>query len=187
MTQNDWQNGRWQGARQAFSPNFHPRETGDAVSLVVLHNISLPPFEYGTGAVEKLFTNQIRHEEHPFFSLIHTLRVSSHFFISREGETVQFVSCSDTAYHAGVSSFHGREKCNAFSVGIELEGCDFEPFSEAQYRALENLLSALCRQYPIEAVTGHQDIAPGRKTDPGHFFDWQRIEKMGFPVDRNAV
>ena len=114
----DWQQGWWQPARRAFSPNFEPRAESETVSLVVLHNISLPPFEYGTGAVEKLFTNRIAPDEHPFFSVIHTLRVSSHFLITREGEAVQFVSCDDMAYHAGVSSFRGRKKCNAFSVGI---------------------------------------------------------------------
>jgi len=132
-TPNLWQNGWWQPARRASSPNFSAREAGEKISLAVLHNISLPPFEYGTGAVEKLFTNSIDEAEHPFYSIIKDLRVSSHFFIARTGETVQFVSCNDTAYHAGVSSFDGREKCNGFSVGIEIEGCDFEPFTEAQY------------------------------------------------------
>lgn len=176
---NDWQQGWWRPARRAESPNFSPRENGETASLVVLHNISLPPFEYGTGAVEKLFTNRIRPEEHPFFSAIHRLRVSSHFFIARTGETVQFVSCDNAAYHAGVSSFRGREKCNGFSIGIELEGCDFEPFTDAQYQSLNALLRALAAQYPIEAVTGHQHIAPGRKSDPGHFFDWRRANTRG--------
>lgn len=183
-TPNLWQNGWWQPARRASSPNFCAREAGEKVSLAVLHNISLPPFEYGTGVVEKLFTNSIDEAEHPFYSIIKDLRVSSHFFIARTGETVQFVSCNDTAYHAGVSSFDGREKCNGFSVGIEIEGCDFEPFTDAQYAALLPLLSALMEQYPIEAVTGHQNIAPDRKTDPGHFFDWPRLEAAGFPVRR---
>ena len=180
----NWRQGRWQGARQAVSPNCEARAPGETVNLVVLHNISLPPFEYGGGAVEKLFTNQIRADEHPFFSVIEHLRVSSHFFIARTGETVQFVSCDEMAYHAGVSSFRGREKCNAFSIGIELEGCDFEPFSEEQYQSLHTLLRALHQAYPIEAVTGHQDIAPGRKSDPGHFFDWTRLQNAGFTVER---
>ncbi|MGF6147004.1 1,6-anhydro-N-acetylmuramyl-L-alanine amidase AmpD [Kingella potus] len=176
----EWREGRWQGARQAFSPNCGPRPEGERVTLAVIHNISLPPFEYGTGAVEKLFANRINGAEHPFFSVIENLRVSSHFFIARTGETVQFVSCGDAAYHAGVSSFRGRAGCNAFSVGIEMEGCDFEPFAEAQYAALRRLLDALLAQYPIEAVTGHEHIAPGRKTDPGHFFDWERVAEWGF-------
>ena len=182
-----WQDGWLQSVRHIPSPNFGPRESKEEVSLVVLHNISLPPFEYGTDAVEKLFANRLGPNDHPFFGLIHTLRVSSHFLIKRDGETVQFVSCDNMAYHAGISSFGGREKCNAFSIGIEMEGCDFEPFAEAQYRSLETLLEALCRRYPVAAITGHQDIAPGRKTDPGYFFDWQRIRQKGFPVNRNTV
>ncbi|WP_373746326.1 1,6-anhydro-N-acetylmuramyl-L-alanine amidase AmpD [Neisseria dentiae] len=181
---NNWQQGWWLPARRTDSPNFGPRGNGETVSLVVLHNISLPPFEYGTGAVEKLFTNRINPAEHPFFSVIHQLRVSSHFFIDRTGETVQFVSCDDAAYHAGVSSFRGREKCNAFSIGIELEGCDFEPFTDAQYQSLNTLLRALAARYPIEAVTGHQHIAPGRKSDPGHFFDWERAKEGGIAIVR---
>ena len=183
----EWQHGRWQGAEQLDSPNFSPREAGSEVSLVVLHNISLPPFEYGSDAVQRLFTNRIDPAAHPFFAQIAGLRVSSHFFIARSGRVQQFVSCDDAAYHAGVSSFRGRDKCNGFSVGIEIEGCDFEPFTEAQYAALETLLAALMRAYPIRAVTGHQDIAPQRKTDPGHFFDWPRLIRTGFPVDRNGA
>ena len=167
------------------SPNCCARPDGETVSLVVLHNISLPPFEYGTGAVQKLFTNRIQAAEHPFFSLLTALRVSSHFFVARTGEVVQFVSCNEMAYHAGVSAFRGRERCNAFSIGIELEGCDFEPFAAEQYAALARLLGAVAARYPIEAVTGHQDIALGRKTDPGHFFDWDAVRAMGFCVDRN--
>ncbi|QNT59499.1 N-acetylmuramoyl-L-alanine amidase family protein [Neisseria musculi] len=180
----NWQQGWWLPARRADSPNFSPRENGETVSLVVLHNISLPPFEYGTGAVEKLFTNRINPKEHPFFSAIHPLRVSSHFFIDRKGAAVQFVSCDDAAYHAGVSSFRGRGKCNAFSIGIELEGCDFEPFTDVQYQSLNILLRALAARYPIEAVTGHQYIAPGRKSDPGHFFDWVRVAEGGIAIVR---
>ena len=179
-----WESGWWLAARRVDSPNFCARAAGEEVSLVVLHNISLPPFEYGNGAVEKLFTNRIDAAEHPFFSILTELRLSSHFLITRTGEAVQFVSCNDMAYHAGVSSFRGREKCNAFSVGIELEGCDFEPFTEAQYRQLVLLLTALRQHYPITAVTGHQDIAPGRKSDPGHFFDWAKLQQYGLPVVR---
>lgn len=180
-----WQNGRWQTATQRVSPNCCPRPEGETVSLVVLHNISLPPFEYGTGAVEKLFTNQISGSEHPFFEQLVDLRVSSHFFITRLGEVVQFVSCDDMAYHAGVSQFHGREKCNTFSIGIELEGCDFEPFAAAQYPALIDLLNAICEHYPITAITGHEHIAPNRKTDPSAFFDWAKL--ANFVVDKNQA
>lgn len=178
-----WQDGRWQVATQRFSPNCCARPHGETVNLVVLHNISLPPFEYGTGAVEKLFTNQISGSEHPFFVQLVDLRVSSHFFITRQGEVVQFVSCNDMAYHAGVSQFRGREKCNAFSIGIELEGCDFEPFAAAQYPALIELLQAICAVYPIDAITGHEHIAPNRKTDPSAFFDWTKL--VDFMVDKN--
>ncbi|MDO5639013.1 MAG: 1,6-anhydro-N-acetylmuramyl-L-alanine amidase AmpD [Neisseria sp.] len=187
MNTNDWQQGWWGGARRLDSPNFCARPADEKISLVVLHNISLPPFEYGNGAVEKLFTNQIDVDEHPFFSILTELRVSSHFLITRAGETVQFVSCDDMAYHAGVSSFRGREKCNEFSIGIELEGCDFEPFTEAQYQCLDTLLRALAAAYPIEAVTGHQDIAPSRKSDPGHFFDWSRAARAGIGIVREAA
>lgn len=183
-----WQAGRWSGARQAVSPNCRARGSDEQVQLVVLHNISLPPFEYGSDAVEKLFTNQISGlEADAFLAGLKDLRVSAHFFVRRDGETVQFVSCDDVAYHAGVSSFRGRDGCNAFSVGIELEGCDFEPFTEAQYTALHELLAALCTRYPIAAVCGHQDIAAGRKTDPGHFFDWHRLTVWQLPVDRNSA
>ncbi|KLT73398.1 N-acetyl-anhydromuranmyl-L-alanine amidase [Neisseria arctica] len=184
MNTENWRQGWWLHARRVDSPNFGKRESGEKVSLVVLHNISLPPFEYGNGAVEQLFTNSIDPHAHPFFSVLTELRVSSHFLITRQGEAVQFVSCDDMAYHAGISSFQGREKCNAFSIGIELEGCDFEPFSEAQYQCLGKLLRALASAYPIEAVTGHQDIAPDRKTDPGHFFDWERVGHWGLNVVR---
>ncbi|ULJ60522.1 1,6-anhydro-N-acetylmuramyl-L-alanine amidase AmpD [Wielerella bovis] len=177
MKENHWVNGRWQNATQLFSPNYCARPEHERISLIVLHNISLPPFEYGSGAVQKLFTNQIVADEHPFFSQLTTLRVSSHFFVTRLGEVVQFVSCDDMAYHAGISSFNGREKCNTFSIGIELEGCDFEPFTEAQYHALLPLLDAICTHYPIDAITGHEHIAPSRKSDPGHFFDWERVAK----------
>lgn len=184
----NWQAGRWMGARQEASPNCRPRQADERVDLVVLHNISLPPFEYGSDAVSRLFTNRIDSgESDAFVAGLKDLRVSAHFFIRRCGETVQFVSCDEVAYHAGVSSFRGREGCNAFSVGIELEGCDFEPFTDRQYGSLNALLAALCAAYPVAAVCGHADIAPARKTDPGHFFDWDDLRAQGFPVDRNGV
>lgn len=185
--QSCWQNGRWLPAVQKDSPNREPRPHGETVRLVVLHNISLPPFEYGGDAVERLFTNRIDPQAHPFFRQLVNLRVSAHFVIERGGRVMQFVSCDETAYHAGVSAFRGETGCNRFSVGIELEGCDFEPFTAHQYRALTALLKDLCAAYPIEAVCGHQDIAPARKTDPGHFFDWHHLEKHGFPIERGAA
>lgn len=181
-----WNKGRLAIATQKHSPNFCSRPEQETISLVVLHNISLPPFEYGSDAVEALFTNSIQAEQHPFFRQLTTLRVSSHFFIRRDGEIIQFVSCDDMAYHAGISQFHGKEKCNAFSIGIEIEGCDFEPYTEAQYTQLTNLLHHICQHYPIQAITGHQHIAPTRKTDPGHFFDWPLLQKQGFPIDFNT-
>ncbi|XXQ68086.1 1,6-anhydro-N-acetylmuramyl-L-alanine amidase AmpD [Neisseriaceae bacterium B1] len=172
----NWHNGRYTLATQRHSPNYEVRAADETISLIVLHNISLPPFEYGSDAVEQLFTNQILADAEPFLAQLMHLRVSSHFFIRRTGEIQQYVSCDDMAYHAGISQFCGREKCNHFSIGIELEGCDFEPFAEAQYGALNILLAEICAKYPIRAITGHQHIAPSRKTDPGHFFDWQRVE-----------
>lgn len=179
-----WSSGCLNTARRVFSPNFSERPAGVEVSLIVLHNISLPPRCYGTGMVEKFFQNRLPVAEHPYFAGIADMRVSSHFFIERTGAPVQFVSCDKMAHHAGVSSFRGRSRCNEFSVGIEIEGCDDEPFTEAQYRTLLPLLRALMRQYPIRAICGHCDIAPARKTDPGPFFDWERLEKAGLPIDR---
>lgn len=180
----NWQHGRWRHATQYHSPNCEARPVANDISLIVIHNMSLPPFEYGSDAITRLFTNQIDETAHPFFSQIKDLRVSAHFVIRRTGEVEQYVSCDDMAYHAGVSSFRGREKCNHFSIGIELEGCDFEPFSEQQYASLMPLLHDLCQKYPITAITGHQHIAPQRKTDPSHFFDWQRLHQAQLPVDK---
>lgn len=163
-------------ARQIPSPNHDPRPDGAAITLVVIHNISLPPGQFGGPGVEQLFTNRLDPAEHPYYEGIHTLRVSAHFFIRRDGELIQFVPCRERAWHAGVSSWRGRERCNDYSIGIELEGTDDQPFSDAQYRRLNQLLPALRAAYPIAAVTGHSDIAPGRKTDPGPFFDWARID-----------
>ena len=178
-----WQHGWTDSATQRPSPNFGTRTRSP--DLVVIHNISLPPFEYGSGSALALFQNQIDAQQHPFFSVIAHFRVSSHFFIDRTGELFQCVSCDDAAYHAGLSAFHGEAACNGFSIGIELEGCDFEPFNEAQYTTLLRLLPQLQAAYPIKAITGHQHIAPERKTDPGHFFDWSRLQSVGLPVDFN--
>ncbi len=174
--------GRLSSAKQYNSPNQEARVDGTVIDLIVLHNISLPPFEYGQGAIHQLFLNQIDANAHPFFSVLVNFRVSSHFVIERNGVVNQFVSCDNMAYHAGVSSFGGREKCNHFSIGIELEGCDFEPFTDEQYSSLIPLLIELQQHYPIKSITGHEHIAPNRKTDPGHFFDWQRLASHGLPV-----
>lgn len=163
-------------ARQVPSPNCDAREHGDP-ELLVIHNISLPPYRYGSHAVEQLFTNSLNPDEDPFFATIRQLRVSSHFFIRRSGQLVQFVPVQARAWHAGVSSWQGRERCNDFSIGVEMEGCDFEPFSDAQYQMLLALVQELRQHLPLQAMTGHEDIAPGRKTDPGPYFDWARVRR----------
>ncbi len=181
-----WKNGWLQHCIHQPSPNFAPRTDPQNVSVVVLHNISLPPFEYGQGAVQRLFTNQLNNnEDDVFLRSLTSLRVSSHFFIERDGTLTQFVSCEDAAYHAGISRFNGKEGCNDFSIGIELEGCDFEPFTSVQYDQLIELLQAICAVFPIRAVTGHEHIAPGRKSDPGHYFQWEKLCKVYLPVVTN--
>lgn len=163
------------------SPNFDARPMESTltagISLIVIHNISLPPGQYGGNGIIELFTNQLNPAEHPYYAEIYTRKVSSHFLIRRNGELIQFVSCLDRAWHAGVSHWQGRERCNDFSVGIELEGSDFEVFEAVQYQILNQLLAALQEAYPIKAIVGHSDIAPGRKTDPGPYFDWDAIHK----------
>ena len=139
----------------------------------------LPPDCFGGPGVAQLFTNTLVADEHPYYATVCDLRVSAHFFIRRNGTLVQFVSADRRAWHAGVSSWQGRERCNDFSVGIELEGCDTQAFTVAQYACLRLLLAALCAHYPIAAVVGHSDIAPGRKTDPGPCFDWAEIGENG--------
>lgn len=162
-------------ARHVPSPNYDERPAGEALCLVVIHNISLPPGEYGGEGVIELFTNRLDPTAHPYYASIQDLRVSAHFLIRRDGELIQFVPCSKRAWHAGVSSWRGRERCNDFSLGIELEGTDDQPFTDAQYAVLNELLAMLYAAYPIEAVVGHSDIAPGRKSDPGPCFDWGRV------------
>jgi AmpD protein len=162
-------------ARHAPSPNCDARPEGAAIELAVIHGISLPPGEFGGDGVERLFTNTLDWDAHPYFGEIRGLEVSSHFFIRRDGELVQFVPCALRAWHAGASNWNGRERCNDFSVGIELEGADDTPYTDAQYARLDALLAALKATYPIQAVVGHSDIAPGRKTDPGLAFEWDRL------------
>ena len=165
------------GALWIASPNFDARPSTE-ISLIVVHNISLPPSQYGGNGITELFTNQLNPDEHPYYAEIYTRQVSSHFLIRRDGTLLQFVSCLNRAWHAGLSNWQGRERCNDFSVGIELEGCDFEAFESAQYQTLKNLISSITNTYPIQAIVGHSDIAPGRKTDPGPYFDWSEIEKI---------
>lgn len=165
-------------ARQLPSPNCDDRPDPADIALVVLHCISLPPGEFGGDAIDRLFTNRLDPAAHPYFATIHQLRVSAHVLIRRDGETVQYVPFQRRAWHAGVSSHRGRERCNDFSIGIELEGTDDSEYTEAQYQALAELLAELFRTYPMLSpahVTGHSDIAPGRKTDPGPLFDWSKL------------
>lgn len=166
------------GVRRESSPNCDPRPDGEQPFLLVVHSISLPPAEFGTDDVLALFSNTLDPTAHPYFSTIHQLKVSAHFFVRRDGEIIQFVSCDNRAWHAGVSSCQGRERCNDFSIGVELEGCDEKPFEDAQYRVLEQLVRALMQRYPLTLVAGHSDIAPGRKTDPGPFFEWSRLSHL---------
>lgn len=154
------------------SPNFDARAADTAIDLLVIHNISLPPDQFGGPYISDLFTNCLDCDAHPYFDQLRSLRVSAHFLIRRNGDVIQFVSANDRAWHAGLSNFCGRERCNDFSVGIELEGTDFQAFEPAQYDALLALTLALTSRYPLAHVAGHEHIAPGRKTDPGPFFDW---------------
>jgi AmpD protein len=161
--------------RVVDSPNQDERPPGVEVSLVVVHSISLPPGEYGGDAIERLFTNRLDPDAHPYFREIHALKVSAHFLVRRDGELLQFVPPARRAWHAGASSWRGRSRCNDYSIGIELEGSDDAPYEDAQYRALGALLTRLRGELPLRAIAGHCEIAPGRKTDPGPRFDWRRL------------
>ena len=167
-------NGISDQAKWLASPNFDTRAESE-ISLIVIHNISLPPNQFGGNGVIELFTNCLNPAEHPYYAEIAHLKVSSHFYIRRDGELIQFVSCLNCAWHAGASSFQGRERCNDFSVGIELEGSDNDSFESLQYDTLKELINSLRKAYPIQHIVGHSDIAPGRKTDPGPYFDWAQI------------
>ncbi|MBX3610676.1 MAG: 1,6-anhydro-N-acetylmuramyl-L-alanine amidase AmpD [Hydrogenophaga sp.] len=192
MPELPWNSGWWARARQVTSPNHGPRPAHMAIDTVVVHSISLPPGVYGGPQVEQLFTNRLDWDAHPYFDRIRGIEVSSHFFIRRNGETVQFVSVLDRAWHAGQSSWRGRGNCNDFSVGIELEGLEGELFESAQYDAIAALCAALCSQHPVAQIVGHEHVAPGRKQDPGSGFDWPRLRRaLGwsrhcFPETTNA-
>ena len=144
---------------------------------MVLHSISLPPGQYGGDAIERLFTNRLDWDAHPYYRAMRGLRVSAHFLIRRDGRALQFVSCDERAWHAGASIWRGRDNCNHYSIGIELEGLEGTAFDDAQYTALARLLRALATRYPIAEAVGHEDVAPGRKADPGALFDWQRLRR----------
>jgi AmpD protein len=161
------------------SPNCDDRPGGAIIELLVIHNISLPPGEFGGAGIVDLFTNRLDPRAHPYYREIQGHKVSSHFLIRRDGELIQFVPCSRRAWQAGQSEWRGRSRCNDFSVGVELEGADDRPFTDSQYAVLADLARALKRAYPIKDCVGHSDIAtpPGRKTDPGPHFDWARFRK----------
>ena len=156
--------------------NFDARPEQTAIDLLVIHNISLPPEEYGGSYIEDLFANRLDCDAHPYFEKLRDLKVSAHFLIKRDGSAHQFVATQDRAWHAGASQFKNRERCNDYSIGIELEGSDFEKFTDQQYQVLAKLTAALVVGHALTDVRGHQHIAPGRKTDPGPFFDWQRYQ-----------
>jgi len=161
--------------RQVASPNCDQRPAGTAIDLVVIHNISLPPGEFSGDAIERLFTNSLDFDGHPYYATLRGLHVSAHFLIRRDGAPIQFVPCAQRAWHAGESCWQGRAACNDYSIGIELEGADECAFTEQQYATLAALLAVLKQRYPIAGVAGHSEIAPSRKTDPGPHFDWSRV------------
>jgi AmpD protein len=168
-------------ARQVVSPNVDERPDGVQATLIIVHGISLPPGEYGGPWIDLLFTNQLPVDQHPYFKQIEGLKVSSHLLIRRDGELVQYVPFHRRAWHAGASNYQGRERCNDFSIGIELEGMDDEAYEAAQYQQLSKVILSLCKHYPslsTQHVVGHSDVAPGRKSDPGEAFDWQRLRAM---------
>ncbi|MBN9204543.1 1,6-anhydro-N-acetylmuramyl-L-alanine amidase AmpD [Methylibium petroleiphilum] len=173
-----WQDGWWSAARRIDSPNHGPRPEGTEVTLALIHSISLPPGSYGGDSIERLFTNTLDWDAHPYFQQIRGLEVSSHFVVRRDGELLQFVPTARRAWHAGRSAWRGRENCNDYSIGIELEGLEGERFEPAQYERLAELLHALARQHPLRDVAGHEHVAPGRKLDPGTGFEWVRLQSL---------
>ncbi|MFZ5527085.1 MAG: 1,6-anhydro-N-acetylmuramyl-L-alanine amidase AmpD [Pseudomonadota bacterium] len=173
-----WHKGWYEAARHVPSPNHGQRPEGTLIDLAVVHSISLPPGQYGGPEIEQLFTNQLDWQAHPYFQQIQGLEVSAHFLIRRDGELVQFVSVDDRAWHAGRSSWRGRDNCNDYTVGIELEGLEHHPFEPAQYDTLASLLQAMADHYPLlQHVAGHEHVAPGRKEDPGRAFDWIGLQQ----------
>lgn len=182
MVNRGFESGWYRAARRCPSPNFNARPTAEPPSLIVIHNISLPPGEFGSGDIPALFCNTLDCDRHPFYQAeLRGLEVSAHFLIERSGALTQFVSCDDRAWHAGRSMFAARANCNDFSIGIELEGTDVLPYEPHQYHALADLIRVLREAYPGlggGALVGHSDIARGRKTDPGPAFDWARLRDL---------
>ncbi len=180
-----WHGGWHTQAIHVPSPNVGPRPDGVAIDLAVVHSISLPPGQYGGDHIERLFTNTLDWDAHPYFDLIRGAEVSAHFVIRRDGQLLQFASVLERAWHAGRSHWQGRDNCNDFSVGIELEGLEHTPFEAAQYEALAHLLHDLAEAWPIAQAVGHEHIAPGRKQDPGKAFDWPLLARLtGWPAER---
>ena len=168
------------GARQVPSPNYNQRPEHTEIQLVVVHNISLPPSQFGGGYIEQFFQNQLDWSKHPYFQSIEGMQVSTHLLILRTGEVLQFVNFNDRAWHAGRSTYLAKKECNDYSIGIELEGSDDQPFEEMQYNILAQVIATLQATYPkiLQHLAGHSDIAPGRKTDPGPFFDWPKTRAL---------
>lgn len=177
-----WDGGWYRFARRLDSPNFGPRPAGATVDLLLIHSISLPPGEYGGDEVQRLFTNTLDWNAHPYFKSIEGMQVSSHFYIRRNGELWQFVNCDERAWHAGVSCYRGRDNCNDDSIGIELEGLEGGSFEAGQYETLGSLCAALGQRYPVQHIAGHEHVAPGRKADPGPGFQWAVLQQaLGWP------
>ncbi|NNH87243.1 1,6-anhydro-N-acetylmuramyl-L-alanine amidase AmpD [Acinetobacter terrae] len=168
------------GARQVPSPNYNQRPEHTEIQLVVVHNISLPPSQFGGGYIEQFFQNQLDWSKHPYFQTIEGMQVSTHLLILRTGEVLQFVNFNDRAWHAGRSSYLAKKECNDYSIGIELEGSDDQPFEDVQYSVLAEVIATLQATYPkiLRHLAGHSDIAPGRKTDPGPYFDWPKTRAL---------
>jgi N-acetyl-anhydromuramoyl-L-alanine amidase len=177
----DLESGLMRGVRQIASPNHDPRPPGVEADLIVVHGISLPPGEFGGPWIDRLFTNSLPADAHPYFAEVGDMRVSAHLVVGRDGALTQYVSFRERAWHAGKSIYQGREACNDYSVGVELEGTDDLPYEESQYHSLAKVVAALCAAYPRlspERLAGHNDIAPGRKTDPGPAFDWPHARRL---------
>jgi len=168
-------------ARQQPSPNYDLRPDKEDIALIVIHGISLPPGKFGDDYIDQLFCNKLNPDKHPYFKDIAKLKVSSHLLVRRDGEVVQYVPFQKRAWHAGVSHYKDRDNCNDFSIGIEMEGDDETPYTDIQYQVLSKLIKNLIKTYPLlntKTIAGHSDIAPGRKTDPGEAFDWERLKKL---------
>lgn len=189
------ENGLLSAATWLASPNYNVRPKGLSIDAIIVHNISLPPNEFGacdtngTHYVKALFTNQLDWDDHPYFQTIKGAEVSAHLFIERDGTITQFVNFNERAWHAGRSSYLGRPECNDYSIGIELEGSDFVSFTSAQYEQLADVIAAIYKAYPKTRrhLTGHSDIAPGRKTDPGEYFEWARLRQLVADTKKNDV